>query len=332
VSVDPPSVYLGVVQWGETATQELTLTNDGDAAAEATLVDPSNELTLDDAGPFTIEPGTTSMRELAWTPTTMDACRRDSKSWDRMSVHGALRDRRDGVPDHGRILRAPRFRSGPRGLRSGGVSSSAERRSRRAGSSRPRWTASPFETGSVNHSTRRSSSRRVAAAILQRHLRTLIARPGSADAVLALTTNDPSLPLFELDLRGEGVANELQTIEWTAGSEPLTIVVQVNTSILSLTLGDPSMHSSGPSYETLNAARATYRVAFILGADVGGDVPYIDDAFASADAVDAARGMLEYESSVGDNDAGLETCLQFIGGNDWAVDDSGWPNRSSTRS
>jgi hypothetical protein len=325
VQVDPPSVYFGLVQWGETATQELSLTNDGDMPAEVTLVDPSNALTIDDAGAFEIEPGTTSTHEIRWTPSTYDGLS------TRLEVLGPDRPYTELSVTGGTVYPIADMSFEPHDF--GDVPLGCE----------PRVSLPVVNEGlgELVLSATSKAGFSVRDALGQSLDTPLVVGPrstvnldvtfgpltaGTADAVLALTTNDPSLPLLELDLRGQGVENERETTEWSAGWEPLTVVVQVNHSVLSLTLGKTLEAFLGTFFDALNAHGATYRVAFILGAEVGGDVPYVDDSFASADAVDAARAMLTYPSGVSDNDAGLETCLQFVGGTDWAVADAGWPN------
>jgi hypothetical protein len=57
---------------------------------------------------------------------------------------------------------------------------------------------------------------------------------------------------------------------------------------------------------------------------VSGDIEYIDDTFTVEDAVDAATDMLDGSSMYGDNDTGLQTCLNALDENDWLWDDDLW--------
>jgi hypothetical protein len=325
VSVDPPSVYLGLVQWGETATQVLTLANEGEEPAEVSLIDPSGELSIDQAGPFTIESGTTSTREIGWTPTTFDGLSTRLEVMGPDGPYTALSVTGGTVYPIADISFEPHdFGAVPLGC-APAVSLPVVNEGRGA------LVLSAKSEGGFSVRDELGERLDTPLVIGPRSTMNLYVTfeplaTGSTDAVLALTTNDPSLPLLDLDVHGEGVANEREAIEWTSGVEPLTIIFQVNQSVLTVTIGEALDAFLSTFFDALTAADATYRVAFMVGGtEVGGDVPYIDDSLASADAVEAARAMLAYPSG-GDNDAGLETCLQFIGATDWAVANSDWPN------
>jgi hypothetical protein len=325
VSVDPPSVYFGVVQWGETATQELSLTNDGETTAEVTLVDPSKGLTIDDAGPFTIEPGATSTREIGWTPTTFEGLSTRFEVLGPDGPYTALSVTGGTVYP---IVDASTFEPYDYGAVPLGCAPAVPLRIVNEGLGDLVLSALPEAGFYVRDESGRSlETPFVLAPRSSTHLEVAFGplETGAADAVLALTTNDPSLPLLELDVRGEGVANERETAEWMAGLEPVTILVQVNAEVLLRTTTEQMDAFLWSFFETLNGANATYRVAFVIHTvEVDGAVAYIDDSFTSAEAMDAAHAMLA--SPAGDNDAGLETCLQFVAATDWAVAGSDWPN------
>ena len=325
VRVDPPSVYFGLVQWGETGATEISLTNDGNATAQVTLVDPSDGLTIGDAGPFPIEPGATSVREIAWTPTTFDGFSTQLEvlgpdgPYTALSVTGGtvypIADASFEPHDFGAVPLGcePAV---PLPVVNEGVGELILSATSEEGFSVRDELGQPLEAPLVI-GPRSSVNLDVAFAPLA---------TGATDAVLALTTNDPSLPLLELDLRGEGLANDRKTTEWIPGLEPLTIVVQVNQEVVGgdWTRLEPFLTTF---FDTLNAAGSHYRVAFVVeqGAQVEGDLAYIDESFATAEAVAAASAMLAATTG-GDNDAGLATCLEVVLSSDWAVGGTALPH------
>jgi hypothetical protein len=69
-----------------------------------------------------------------------------------------------------------------------------------------------------------------------------------------------------------------------------------------------------------------FRVAIVtnLSGQVAGPVEYVDQSFSVDDAVTAAEEMLDGGQLKGDNDQGLETCLNAIARNEeWLLDDKG---------
>jgi hypothetical protein len=331
VSVDPSSVYLGVVAWGQTATREVFLSNDSDEAAYVTALVPSSDaVVVDPAGALTIAPGGFVVLTIEWTPATIDDL--DARievmgadgPYTAVSVTGGtsypvLSALIDGF-DFGAVgLRCERVlpllvtNEGNADL----VMSWAPEVTDSEFALRAAWGQSLETPLSIAPGT--SQTIEVVYSPTMLH---------AAEATLEVTTNDPFAPIVELDVHGEGFSTEQQTTEWTVGPEAQVILFQVNGLVYGASPWSERLHDFLPAFfDDLLAANVPFRVAFIAGwgGQVDGGIPYVDDSFTSADAVEAVQGMLTPTSA--DVDDGLETCLVALEANaDWVLDDADpWP-------
>jgi len=144
-----------------------------------------------------------------------------------------------------------------------------------------------------------------------------------------LVTNDPEQPSLPIALQGEGLPTEARSLEWAIdGVSAITAIVQVNQVMNQAPFGERLRDFIPALFDALLATGLPFRIAFLTDADgdVAGPIPYVDDSFTRYDAVEAAWGMLDGLGS-GDNDQGLETCLNALDVNDaWLLDDTDpWP-------
>ena len=327
----PPSVYFGLIDWGSTATQEITISNDGGEAVDvAGLRVSTDEFHVDDAGAFTIPAGDGVQRTLEWTPSTirgldgqLEVLGADAP-YTRAFVtggtsHASAKLLDNDTVDFGRVplgcKRVERVGVSNEGLATLVLS----------------WVP---DVTQVEFSLRDSSGNSLETPISIEpragELFDLEYGPTMAheiESTLEFETNDPLSPTVGIDVRGVGLGNEPQTAEWTVAPDLPVIVFHVNQDVLSGPWLDHFAGFFDALFDELLAANVPFRVAFTQDPDgeVAGPVPFIDDSFLSWEAVDAAWGMLPFDS--GDNDAGLGTGLATIKANaDWALDDRApWP-------
>jgi hypothetical protein len=329
--IEPPTVYFGLVEWGTTVSQPITLFNEGDEAADVDALVPSSDgFVVDDAGPFTIPPGGAVERTLEWTPDTFDG----------------LDERLDILGPH---IRAPSV--SVTGGTSFAVLDVLSNEPAEFGAV-PLGCASASQLTLANHglvdlvvsweptitqaefALRDSSSSSLETGVIiaprSSEILDVEFAPTSIheiESTLAIETNDPLAPVVEVDVRGEGVWNEPHSAQWTIGTNPQTILFHVNQRVVIAPWRARFEELLGAFFDALLAGNVPFRVAFLVdpNGQVDGPVPYIDDSFSSAEAVSAALEMLL--ASGGDNDAGLETCLQALEENaEWALDDElPWP-------
>ena len=143
---------------------------------------------------------------------------------------------------------------------------------------------------------------------------------------LEITSNDAFSETTTIGLEGESDIEAEYRQEWTVhGQQAVTAIINVNE--LAILAFDDDMEDFLPVlFAGLNATHIPYRLAIVMNdaGYVSGDVEYIDDSFTVDEAVDAAEEMLDGSSASGDNDAGLETCLNALDENDWLWDDDLW--------
>jgi hypothetical protein len=147
----------------------------------------------------------------------------------------------------------------------------------------------------------------------------------TANTTVQIVSNDAIAPTTTVRVDGEGLIEASNTLSWTVeGQQAVTGIVQVNEGVRSGTAGDRLDDFVPAFFEGLLDADVSFRVAIVMHEDghVDGDLPYIDDSFTLEEAMAAADDMLSGGSLYGDNDSGLETCLNAIEENDdWLLDD-----------
>jgi hypothetical protein len=149
----------------------------------------------------------------------------------------------------------------------------------------------------------------------------------NVNTTLQIVSNDPLSPTTEVRVDAEGNIDADETVVWTVeGQQAVTAIITVNEWAMTYGFGDDMEDFLPIFFEGLNAADVSYRVGFVMNEAgyVSGDVPYIDDTFSVDEAVDAAEEMLEGASAYGDNDTGLQTCLNAIDENEWLWDSDLW--------
>jgi hypothetical protein len=148
---------------------------------------------------------------------------------------------------------------------------------------------------------------------------------------LQIQSNDALAPTTNVSVEGEGLIEASNTMFWTVeGRQALTAIVQVNDFLLNYThasFGERVLEFLPALFEGLRDAELSYRLAIVVheAGEVAGDVPYIDDSFTVDEADAAADAMLDESSLYGDNDQGLETCLNAIEANEaWLFESDLW--------
>ena len=149
-----------------------------------------------------------------------------------------------------------------------------------------------------------------------------------SSTTLRIESNDPIAPASNVVVDGQGHSEGSKTLRWTIGDRTaVTAIIQVNASAIQNSFGgfgDTWNDFLTALFDGLADADVPYRLAFVPKGDglVVGDVPYIDDSFTVDEAISAAEGMIG-EPPYGDNDQGLQTCLDAIVENeDWLIDES----------
>jgi hypothetical protein len=147
---------------------------------------------------------------------------------------------------------------------------------------------------------------------------------------LQIESNDAVAPVTTVNVDGEGSIEGSNTLWWTVeGQQAVTAIITVNEWVISTGSGfDDDLRDFVPAlFQALHDSEASYRVAIVMHEDghVPGGLAYIDDSFSVDEAVVAAEEMLEGSSSHGDNDMGLQTCVNAIEENeDWLLEDDLW--------
>jgi len=327
VEAEPTSIFFGSVEWGHTATATLTFRNDSheDAWVKA-LVPSSDEFVVDDLGPFTVPRKGFVERTVEWTPSSLDGVheyvdvvgRGGRYTWvpiEGNSVYGVLSTSIDHYDFDPVGVGCEPFVDVV--LHNGGtVDLVVSFESTHPSEILVRDTEDlPLETPLVIGPSTDEVVRVVYAP----------STVGEIDATLELRSNDPEQPTLPIALRGEGLPTEARTLEWTIdGVAAVTGIVQVNQAVSEAPFSD-RFHDFLPAFfDALLETGLPFRIAFVTDGDgyVAGPVSYVDDSFTRYEAVEAVWGMLG-GLSWGDNDEGLETCLNALDVNEaWLLDDA----------
>jgi hypothetical protein len=146
-------------------------------------------------------------------------------------------------------------------------------------------------------------------------------------ATLQIESNDALSPTTNVRVDGTGDIDQSNTITWTVeGQQAVTAIMNVNEYAMDYGFGDDMEGFLPALFEGLHDADVSYRFGIVMNETgyVSGDIPYIDDSFSEKDAYDAAMDMLDGTSAYGDNDTGLQTCLNALDENDWLWEDDLW--------
>ena len=149
----------------------------------------------------------------------------------------------------------------------------------------------------------------------------------SVTTTLQIVSNDALSPTTTVRVDADGDIEASATAEWVVeGQQAVTAIINVNEWAMSSGFGDDMNDFLPVLFEGLHDADVSYRLAIVMNEEgyVSGDIEYIDDSFTVDEAVDAAQEMLEGTSLYGDNDTGLQTCLNALDQNDWLWDDDLW--------
>jgi hypothetical protein len=144
---------------------------------------------------------------------------------------------------------------------------------------------------------------------------------------LEITSSDAFSDTTTIGLEGESDIEAEYRQEWTVqGQQAVTAIINVNGDALIHGFDDDMEDFLPVLFAGLNATHIPYRLAIVMNdaGYVSGDVEYIDDSFTVDEAIDAAEEMLDDAFAAGDNDAGLETCLNALDENDWLWEDDLW--------
>jgi hypothetical protein len=144
---------------------------------------------------------------------------------------------------------------------------------------------------------------------------------------LQIVSNDELSPTTTVPVDADGVIENDNKKVWTVeGQQAVTAIINVNEYAIGYGFGDDMRDFLPVFFEGLHDAGVSYRIGFVMNEEgyVSGDIPYIDDSFTVDDAVDAAQEMMKGSSLYGDNDTGLQTCLNALDQNDWLWDDDLW--------
>lgn len=327
IAPEPSTIFFGTVEWGHTAEAELLLWNDSyeDARVEA-LVLSSDAFVVDDLGPFIVSAHGVVERTVAWTAATLDGVH------ERIDVFGPG-GRFTWIPIEGNtaygVLSAS-IESHDFGAVGVGCEPFVDVVLNNAGNvdlvvsfvgTHPSEILVRDTTG-LPLETPLSIAPRTNEVVRLVYSPTVV---GELDATLELRSNDPIQPSLALRFRGEGLATEPLTSEWTIDrADAVTGIVQVNNSVLD----EPFRHRFDdflPAFfDGLLDLDLPFRVAFVSATDgeVDGPTPYIDDSFASPVAVDVVWDMLVgLESDY--NNHGLETCRNALRSNEsWLFEET----------
>jgi hypothetical protein len=151
----------------------------------------------------------------------------------------------------------------------------------------------------------------------------------TTSTTLEIESNDALAPTRTVHVDGEGdieAAGLFETI--VEGQQAVTAIINVNEWALSSGFGDEMEAFLPELFQGLHDVDVSYRLAIVMNeaGNAASDVDYIDHTFTPEEAVAAAEEMLEGASAYGDNDTGLQTCLNAIehDDNDWLFEDELW--------
>jgi len=339
LEVDPSEIEFGVVALGKSAEQLLTLRNDGTSDVLVTeLRTSSGDLALvDEFGPLQIPAGGEEELTLQWTPSSADAL---AGSLDmKVGTLGALSDW--AVPAVGTVTGVELTiseQTADLGEVSVGCSKTLSIDARNTGTEELVIHSLELTNDLEFTLEDGQGSKPVLPMEIAPGLSTVIdvvytpTSENRASTTLQIASNDALAPTQSVRVDGDGVIEASNTMLWTVeGHNVLTVIIQVNDFLL----GNDHHASTGifadrvlafvPAlFEGLRDAGLLYRLAIVVHEDgeVAGDVPYIDDSFTVDEADAAAQSMLDTTSMYGDNDQGLETCLNAIEANEsWLLAD-----------
>ena len=329
--IEPSVVDFGAVPLGETRTASVTVRNDGEGAmAFDGLVASSEELAVDDAGPFELQPGDAHERFVSWTASTIDNV--DERLELRVGDVAVA-----WIPVIGSSAwSALEVSSYPIDFESTNVGCATwvDRTVHNEGSVGEALTAievsdSTFAVTSVDGAPLDLPLTVAAQSSETLRIRYAPTSEGPIDATLVVGSESTS-KFAVIDLHGEAQPFEPATTTWTVEhDEAVTGIINVNDYLMEDRLDsgiDTLMLDLLTAFlDSLMNEPEPFRVAIVMHEDgqVHGPVPYIDASFSLDDAVAAAEVMLQGVSEHGDNDQGLDTCLRGIESNeDWLIVDS----------
>jgi hypothetical protein len=148
-----------------------------------------------------------------------------------------------------------------------------------------------------------------------------------SSTTLQIESTDALVPTTNVRVNGTGHIDGSNTLTWTVeGQQAVTAIINVNEYAMSSGFSDDMDDFLPALFEGLHDADVSYRLGIVMNEAgyVSGDIDYIDDSFTVDEAVDAATDMLDGTSMYGDNDTGLQTCLNSLDENDWLWDDDLW--------
>jgi hypothetical protein len=339
LEMDPSEIDFGVVALGQSAEQVLTLRNDGTSDVLVTELRTSNtDLALiEGLGTLEIPVGGEEELTLRWTPSSADVL--DDSLDMKVGTLGALSEL--AVPAVGSVT---------------GVELTISEQSTDLGDvilgCSKTLSIEARDTGTeelVIHSLELTNDldftlvdgkggKPVLPIRLAPGLSTVIdvvytpTSENAASTTLQIVSNDALAPTKSVSVHGQGLVEASNTMFWTVDNYRfVTAIVAVNDSLWSNPHGAPFAErvSEFPRelFEGLRDAGVSYRLAIVVGEDgeVAGDVSYIDDSFTVDEADAAAQVMLDTTSMYGDNDEGLETCLNAIEANEsWLLTGDVW--------
>jgi hypothetical protein len=338
LEADPTAIDFGVVGLGQSAERSLTLRNDGTSDVLVTeLRTSSTDLALIEVGSLQVPAGGEEALTIQWTPSSADALA--GSIGMKVGALGELSDME--VPAVGTVTGVELTISAPKadlGEVSVGCSETLPIELRNTGTEELviqsldltndlEFTIEDEEGGAPVLPMKMAPG--VSTVI------DVVYTPTSekpASTTLQIASNDALAPTQSVRVDGEGVIEASNTMVWTVeGHSVVTVILQVNDFLL----GNDHHASTGifadrvlafvPAlFEGLRDAGLLYRLAIVVDEDgeVAGDVPYIDDSFTVDEADAAAQTMLDTTSMYGDNDQGLETCLNAIEANEsWLLAD-----------
>ena len=342
LEVDPPEIDFGVVALGESAEESLTLRNNGASdVLVAELRTSGTDLALIGVGTLQVPGGGEEELTIQWTPSSPDAL---AGSFD-MKV-GTLGDLSDlEVPAVGTVTGVELTISEQRadlGEVSVGCSETL---------SIDAWNTGTAElviqslelTNDLDFTLEDGQGGTLVLPIeIAPGLSAVIdvvytpTSANRASTTLQIASNDPLAPTQSVSVDAQGVSDQASnTMFWTVeGHTAVTAIIQVNDFLLwddehfasSVAFVDRVLAFFPALFEGLRDAGVSYRLAIVVNeeGEVAGDVPYIDDSFTVEEADAAAQAMLDTMSISGDNDQGLETCLNAIEANEsWVLADGG---------
>lgn len=327
VSVDPTSVDFGALGLTESASQVVTLHNNGEGDASLSAVSESED-DLKAQGGFgvMVEPGGSTDITLTWTPLTTDGL--STTVMFLVTGEGGKTSQLPVVVDG--TVSAPTLEVSTASIDFGVVGVGCD-------------SMETFTVSNAGNEALQIDELSVLDGIEEYLVTTstgalslpLVLEPGNSQelevhylptsdasiaAVIEVVSNDPVNPDAQVNLSGTGHVDGENSITFEVKTKNVTALFALNAVAV---FGGNFVDALPFFFDTLNETRASYRVALLteMTGEVVGDTPYIDDSMTTEEAMEIADVMLE--NAGGDNDYLLDTLDKAIPANrDWLLDES----------